>query len=121
MGTGIGSVAMRKSIRPGMRWEELIAYGEPVQPHPGYPQFGLLNTNPFDYGIANLGAQSIAQYLLAREVNVYFAFADTMSAQRAFLNDPDMSPIRCDLLGFSIPFEDTYLNVLRMLTQAGLP
>ncbi len=121
MGTGIGSVVRRKKINSGMTWNQLIDHGDPVNPRPHLPNVALFNTNPFDYGIANLGAQSIAQYLLAREVNVYFAFADTISANRFFLNDPDMSPTRCDVLGLSIPFEDTYLNALRMLTMAGLP
>lgn len=115
-----GSVAIRKKLSKYLDWEHLIDTGEPIINQPGRPNFALFNTNPFNYGIANLGAQSIAQYLLNREVNVYFSFADTMD-QRAFLNDPEMTPVACDVIGLSIPFEDTYLNALQMLHQAGLP
>jgi len=114
-----GSVAVQKKISTYLDWEHLIDYGAPVDPRPGLPNFGLFNANPFSYGIANLGTQSLAQYLLAREINVYFSFADTMS-QQAFLNDVTMTPKNCDVIGLSIPFEDTYLNVLRMLDRAGI-
>jgi radical SAM superfamily enzyme YgiQ (UPF0313 family) len=120
MGTGIGSVAVQKQVSPDLDWEQLVDHGEPVTPHEGLPNFALFNANPFSYGIANLGAQSIAHYLLTKEINVYFAFADTIS-RRPFLNDATMTPLACDVIGLSVPFEDTYLNALRMLHQAGLP
>lgn len=120
MGTGIGSVAVRKQISPGGDWAQLIDHGDPVTPRPGCPNFALFNTNPFSFGIANLGAQCIAQYLLARDINVYFAFADMM-VNHPFLNDPTMAPAKCDVIGVTVPFEDTYLNTLRMLAQAELP
>jgi radical SAM superfamily enzyme YgiQ (UPF0313 family) len=86
----------------------------------GRPSLALFNANHFNYGIANLGAQAVARYLLAHDVNVYFAFADMMS-EHTFLNDEQMSAADCDVVGISIPFEDTYLNVLRMLSFAGFP
>src|SRR5436853_4390437 len=115
-----GSVAVRKKIGTLLDWDHLIDKGEPIKYYPGCPNVGLFNANPFNYGIANMGSQSIAHYLLTRNINVYFAFADTMGSQ-PFLNDPQMTPDKCDVIGISIPFEDTYLNVLRMLEQAGLP
>lgn len=115
-----GSVAIRKKITSAFEWNQLIDHGEPIHNILGRPNVALFNTNPFNYGIANLGAQTIAQYLLEREVNVYFAFADTM-AKRPFLNDPTMTPLSCDVIALTIPFEDTYLNALRMLDWAGLP
>lgn len=120
MASRTGSVAVRKKISTYFDWEHLIDFGEPVILRPGRPNFALFNANPFNYGIANLGAQCIAQYLLARDINVYFAFADTMT-QQTFLNDTAMNAVACDVVGLSIPFEDTYLNTLRMLHQAGLP
>jgi radical SAM superfamily enzyme YgiQ (UPF0313 family) len=81
----------------------------------------MLNANPFSWGVANLGWQCLTEYLLDREINVLLAFADTIGRQgRTFLNGP-AHPESIDVIGVSVPFEDTYLNVLRMLQAVGLP
>jgi radical SAM superfamily enzyme YgiQ (UPF0313 family) len=101
-------------------WEHLVTSGPPLARYPGHPVVGLVNANPFGYGIANLGGNTIAQYLLRHEVNVHFAFADTVANGRFFV-DADLAPASCDVLAVSVPFEDTYLNVLRLLDRAGIP
>lgn len=116
----IGSVAVKKEIPLAPTWANLISAGDPVVLRPGRPNVALLNANNFGYGIANLGVQAIAQFLLRREINVYFAFADTMDS-RPFLNDSTMAPSKCDIIALSIPFEDSYLRALKMLEQSGLP
>ena len=68
----------------------------------------------------NLGGNAIAHYLLANEVNVHFAFADTVEDRRFFI-DTDLAPSSCDVLAISVPFEDTYLSVLRLLSRTGMP
>lgn len=102
-------------------FESLIDYGYIPPEWPGAVKVGFFNANPFAKGIANLGYQCIADYLLQREVNVYFAFADTMRSDSFFINNHDVSPLDCDLIAISVPFEDTYLDVLRSLDRAGLP
>ncbi|PSR24454.1 MAG: hypothetical protein C7B47_14770 [Sulfobacillus thermosulfidooxidans] len=115
-----GSVAIRKKISSTVDWDNLIDYGPTPRLVRGRPNVALFNANPFNYGIANLGSQTVAQYLMERDINVYFAYADTMG-HRPFLNDSAMTVAGCDVIGLSIPFEDTYLNALRMLRNAGLP
>lgn len=114
-----GSVAIVKTLASRRDWESLVTHGPALRRYPGRPTVGLLNANPFGYGIANLGANAIASYLLDREINVHFAFADTIERGRYFV-DADTAPSACDVLAVSVPFEDTYLNVLRMLERAGL-
>lgn len=103
------------------RFETLIDHGYTPPEWPGAVKVGFFNANPFAKGIANLGYQCIADYLLQREVNVYFAFADTIQSDSFFLNNRDITPLDCDLIAISVPFEDTYLEVLRCLDRAGLP
>ena len=99
----------------------LIQTGPPLDPRPGRSTVALLNANPFSWGVANLGWQCLTEYLLDREINVLLAFADTLGRQgRTFLNGPP-HPDAVDVIAITVPFEDTYLNVLRMLRAAGLP
>jgi radical SAM superfamily enzyme YgiQ (UPF0313 family) len=114
-----GSVAVVKKLAPRRDWHTLVTHGPALQRFPGRPTVGLSNANPFGYGIANLGGNCIAKHLLDHEVNVHFAFADTIDDRRYFL-DAATSPSACDVLALSVPFEDTYLNALRMLDRAGL-
>lgn len=112
--------ATRSPFSPqALRFETLVDHGYTPPEHPVGTKLGFFNANPFSTGIANLGYQCVADYLIQRGVNVYFAFADTMNG-RAFLN-LDIPPCEVDLIAISVPFEDTYLNVLRMLKGAGLP
>lgn len=115
-----GSVALVKKLAPRKNWATLVSHGPTLQTFEGHPVVGLLNANPFGYGIANLGGNAIARFLQDAEVNVHFAFADTFRGREFFLDTP-RSPTSCDVLAVSVPFEDTYLNVLRMLDAAGVP
>lgn len=102
------------------RFSALVDHGYVPPENPNGIKLGFFNANPFAEGIANLGYQVVADYLLQREVNVYFAFADTIYGSFFFLNS-DLKPRNCDLIAISVPFEDTYLTVLRMLDSANLP
>jgi radical SAM superfamily enzyme YgiQ (UPF0313 family) len=81
------------------------------------PVVALLNANPFAEGIANLGAQVVADELLRHDFNVAFGFADTLSQGR-LIGDPDLRA--CQVVAVSVPFEDTYHHVPRMLRALGL-
>jgi radical SAM superfamily enzyme YgiQ (UPF0313 family) len=105
--------------RPDFR--DLVDHGEPPRRHPGGPRVGLLNANPFAKGIANLGFQCVATYLDDHGVEVHVAFADTVHGDAFFLDRPAPEPRACDVIAISVPFEDTYLNVPRLLRRAGLP
>lgn len=78
----------------------------------------LLNANPFAEGIANLGGQVIASSLLNHEYNVAFGFADTVSGGRLIAHDPGVD---YQIVAVSIPFEDTYHHVPRMLRDVAVP
>jgi radical SAM superfamily enzyme YgiQ (UPF0313 family) len=78
----------------------------------------LLNANPFAEGIANLGAQMVASSLLAREYNVCFGFADTVAGNRLIAADDSVD---YQVVAVSVPFEDTYHHVPRMLRAIGVP
>lgn len=117
-----GSIAAFEKDSSQVESAALITRGRSLEPVPGRPCVGLLNANHFAYGIANLGWQCVAEHLLDAEINVLIAFADTIGRRgRAFLNSPDLAPRDMDLIGISVPFEDTYLNVPRLLRAAGLP
>lgn len=120
MAARTGSIAVVKKLAARKDWGNLVAAGPELTRYPGNPVVGLLNANPFGYGIANLGGNAIAHYLLANEVNVHFAFADTVEDRRFFI-DTDLAPSSCDVLAISVPFEDTYLSVLRLLSRTGMP
>jgi radical SAM superfamily enzyme YgiQ (UPF0313 family) len=87
---------------------------------PTRPTVALLNANPFAEGIANLGAQVVAKALMDAELNVDFGFADTVVPQRPLLGG-FVAPTRCDVVAVSVPFEDTYHHVPRMLRTCGIP
>ena len=93
--------------------------GPAITKSPGRPALLMLNANPFNYGIANLGMQCIVKYLLERDVNVHFTFADTLD--KYIFGSEDSQIQTYDVIGVSIPFEDTFLSALRMLDQIGLP
>lgn len=115
-----GSSVVRARALQQRTWQELIPNGEPPDNQPGRPEVTILNANPFALGIANLGWQTVACHLQQREINVHVAFADTVSRGHV-LDDSHRRAVDCQILAFSIPFEDTYLNVLRMLDALGLP
>lgn len=95
----------------------LTEQGPAIPYRPERPVVALLNANPFAEGIANLGVQVIADELLKHDFNVAFGFADTV-AHGLLLGDPDFS--QCQVVAMSVPFEDTYHHVPRMLRTLGL-
>jgi|GEM_PF-2123833 len=101
-------------------WDDLVTCGDPPLNRPGRPNVALLNASPFCEGVANLGFQAVADYLNSHDINVYIGFLDTISGG-PFLNDREAKLEDCEVVGFSIPFETTYLNVLKMLDHCGLP
>src|SRR5438445_4497523 len=108
-----GSISTR--LKKFSDLDRLIDKGPSLDPRPGLPTMALLNANPFSWGVANLGWQCLTEYLTERGVNVLLAFADTIGlGGRPFLNGPAQLP-QLDVIGITVPFEDTYLNVLRML------
>lgn len=100
------------------RWR-LAENGPELRHDSGQPTMGLLNANPFAEGIANLGAQVVAAAVLEDGWNVEFGFADTCSPASPFIANL-VAPDRCPVLAFSIPFEDTYHHVPRMLRACGV-
>lgn len=102
---------------PGFR---LAEKGPAIEFIDGRPTVGLYNANPFTFGIANLGAQVVAKALLDAGFNVEFAFADSIGPGGPFLGR-NVSPPNCDVLAFSIPFEDTYHHVPRLLRASNVP
>ena len=82
----------------------------------------LVYPNAYRLGMANLGLHA-----------VYRLFNDHPRAvcERAFLPEEPGQPVRtvesgrpvadCDVVAFSLSFEEDYLNVLRLLDGAGLP
>jgi radical SAM superfamily enzyme YgiQ (UPF0313 family) len=97
----------------------LTGKGPSIPVHRDHPAVAVLNANPFAEGIANLGAQVIAKQLIDEGYNVEFGFADTVIAARPFLAG-HATPRQCAVLAFSVPFEDTYHHVPRMLRHCGL-
>jgi radical SAM superfamily enzyme YgiQ (UPF0313 family) len=81
---------------------------------------GFFNANPYRIGIAHLGSQVIRHYLLERKINVSVAYADTLDDSK-FLWDDNFVPIQSDIIAVSATFETTYVNVLKMLKQTGIP
>jgi radical SAM superfamily enzyme YgiQ (UPF0313 family) len=96
----------------------LTEKGPPIPVWPHRPGVILLNANPFAEGIANLGAQMIAASLLAADYNVCFGFADTVSDGQLAAAD---SSVDYQVVAVSVPFEDTYHHVPRMLRDIGVP
>lgn len=88
--------------------------------HKGGVNVGFLNANPYKTGIAHLGSQVIRYYLLERGINVSVAYADTLDDGK-FLWDDNFAPLESDIIAVSVPFETTYVNVLKMLKQTGIP
>lgn len=97
----------------------LTPKGPPIGFDPARPTVALLNANPFAEGIANLGAQVVAKGLMDGGFNVEFGFADTVVARRPLLGG-FIPPGRCDVIAVSVPFEDTYHHVPRMLATCGI-
>ena len=117
-----GSIAAHEKDSSQVDPALLIERGRSLEVQRGRPAVGLLNANRFAYGIANLGWQCVAEHLLDSGIDVLVAFADTIGRRgRAFLNSPDLTPLDMDVIGVSVPFEDTYLDVPRLLRAAGLP
>jgi radical SAM superfamily enzyme YgiQ (UPF0313 family) len=83
------------------------------------PVVAVLNANPFAEAIANLGAQVVAKRLIDEGYNVEFGFADTVVPGRPFLAGR-ATPQECAVLAFSVPFEDTYHHIPRMLRECGV-
>ncbi len=103
------------------KFEDLMDSGSIPPIYQDNLNVGFFNANTFAKGIANLGYQCIADYLIRRDINVHFAFADTIKGKSHFINSPALNAKDCDLIAFSIPFEDTYLDVLRMLDAVEIP
>lgn len=97
----------------------LTEVGPPIHYNASRPTIALLNANPFAEGIANLGAQAIAQALIDAEYNVEFAFADTPTSGQPFIGN-FVTPADCSVFAVSIPFEDTYHHVVRLLRFCGI-
>jgi radical SAM superfamily enzyme YgiQ (UPF0313 family) len=95
---------------------ELAEKGPEIPAFRGRPGIILLNSNPFAEGVANLGAQMIASSLLAKEYNVCFGFADTGATLIAGGDGIDYQ-----VVAVSVPFEDTYHHIPRMLRDIGVP
>ncbi|MFL6130970.1 MAG: hypothetical protein ACJ73E_18140 [Mycobacteriales bacterium] len=91
--------------------------GPAVPVVPGRPGVLLLNANPLAEGIANLGAQVIAWSLIRDGYNLSFGFADTVDGGLTGL----LPLADHQLVAVSVPFEDTYHHVPRMLRRLGLP
>jgi hypothetical protein len=96
----------------------LAENGPTIVNRPAAPTMALLNANPFAEGIANLGAQMVASSMLDHGWNVAFGFADTTSPARPLLDGT--MPTACAIIAISVPFEDTYHHVPRMLQHCGL-
>ncbi len=96
----------------------LTEKGPAIPVYSGRPGIALLNANPFAEGIANLGGQVIAASLLTAEYNVSFGFADTLTSGRLIAADP---AVENQIVAMSVPFEDTYHHVPRMLREIGVP
>ncbi|MDK9675508.1 B12-binding domain-containing radical SAM protein [Propionibacterium freudenreichii] len=101
-----------------MKWA-LTEHGPRINHIYGRPTIALLNTNPFAEGIANLGAQAIAWDLIKHGYNVDFGFADTQQKARPLLSGINQ-PKDISVVAVSVPFEDTYHHVPRMLRNLGL-
>lgn len=97
----------------------LAEVGPQINHDPHRPTVALLNANPFAQGIANLGAQVVAASLLDSQFNVEFGFADTASTDGPFIAN-FVPPAACDVIAISIPFEDTYHHVPRLIQACGL-
>ncbi len=95
---------------------ELTETGPGIPVFLGRPGVILLNSNPFAEGIANLGAQMIASSLLDEEYNVCFGFADTGATLTAADDGVDYQ-----VVAVSVPFEDTYHHIPRMLRDIDVP
>ena len=102
----------RRSFRPA-------EIGPDIPFIPERTTVGLMNANPFAEGIANLGAQVITQTLVDAGFNVDFGFADTTTKKRPLLSGR-VTPQECQVLAFSVAFEDNYHHVPRMLRGCGL-
>ncbi|WP_117213778.1 B12-binding domain-containing radical SAM protein [Allorhizocola rhizosphaerae] len=98
---------------------QLTENGPLLEHRRGRPNLALLNANPFAEGIANLGAQVIARAMIDHGWNLDFSFADTCTRASPFIANL-AGPAEMDVLAFSIPFEDTYHHVPRMLRMCGL-
>lgn len=96
--------------------QKLAEKGPEIPVFRGRPGIILLNSNPFAEGIANLGAQVIASSLLTEEYNVCFGFADTGTTMIAAVDGIDYQ-----VVAISVPFEDTYHHVPRMLRDIDVP
>jgi len=90
-----------------------------IGPHfPGRGDFRVLflNTNPYSVGVANLGWQTVIDYLLAAcpFVSVRVEYSDT-------IKHANLKPLDFDLVTMHIPFETNYSTTIWMLNQIGLP
>lgn len=83
------------------------------------PTMALLNANPYAEGIANLGAQVIAAEVAANGWNVEPGFADTCTPKSPFLAN-FATPDECAIVGISVPFENTYHHIPRMLRACNI-
>lgn len=95
----------------------LTEVGPPIPLRVTRPGVVILNANPFAEGIANLGAQVIADRLISADFNVAFGFADTVLGGRLLAFDRS---IDYQIVAVSVPFEDTYHHVPRMLRDIGV-
>jgi radical SAM superfamily enzyme YgiQ (UPF0313 family) len=89
--------------------------GPEIPVRAGIPGILLLNANPFAEGIANLGAQVVAWSLLEAGFNIWFGFADMPAVRHCGAGLPPPQ-----VVAVSVPFEDTYHHVPRMLRESGV-
>lgn len=95
----------------------LTEKGPEIPVYEGRPGALLLNANPFAEGIANLGAQVVAWSLIEADFNVSFGFADTVRGGLV----GGIERRAHQVVAVSVPFEDTYHHVPRMLREVGVP
>ncbi len=92
----------------------------PAETGPIIPKFSdharimLLNPNPYNLGIANLGMQAIADYLIKREVNISFVYPETITQNLPLADTPD-------ILAISLPFETTFITSVQAIKKLGFP
>jgi len=114
-----GNLEIERDMTATCETWKLGDFGRPLSHDSAHPTVGLLNANPFAEGIANLGFQSIALSAISVEWNVDITFSDTCSSSHPFIR-PHASPRNCAILAVSVPFEDTYHHIPRMLRTCGL-
>lgn len=114
------------------RLKELLAKEERLHPPPsgGEVNFVLAFANVYRLAMSNLGFQSVCRILGERpEIGLRRALLPDPEALEEHLRSAtpwlaleDRRPVaEAEVIAFSLPFENDYLNVLTLLRLAGLP